>query len=140
MAVGRVRKVGGSLVVTIPKELVEEEGLRPGERVNLEIRKVNKSYFGIARGVGPSPRKTSYKHMTRYVVDAYAWIEYLDGSARGARVRDLLEDSDNTILASVVKLAELISEFIRKNRDPELAMKAVVDNALVKIVDVGFFN
>ncbi len=53
MAVSRVRKVGGSLVVTIPRELVEEEGLRPGERVNLEVRRVRKSYFGVARGVGP---------------------------------------------------------------------------------------
>lgn len=53
MAVSRVRKVGGSLVVTIPRELVEEEGLRPGERVNLEVRRVRKSHFGVARGVGP---------------------------------------------------------------------------------------
>jgi len=53
LALAKVRKVGGSLVVTIPKEVAEEEGVRPGEIVNIEVRKTRKSYFGIARGVGP---------------------------------------------------------------------------------------
>jgi len=29
--------------------------------------------------------------MTRYVVDSYAWVEYLDGSAKGAAVERFLE-------------------------------------------------
>ena len=53
MALAKVRKVGGSLVVTIPKEVAEEEGIKPGETVNVEVRKVRRSYFGVARGVGP---------------------------------------------------------------------------------------
>src|SRR5437016_9887202 len=53
LALARVRKVGGSLVVTIPREVAEEEGVKAGELVNLEIRKTRKSFFGAARGIGP---------------------------------------------------------------------------------------
>ena len=53
LALARVRKVGGSLVVTIPREVAEEEGVKAGEIVNLEIHKTRKSFFGSARGIGP---------------------------------------------------------------------------------------
>ena len=61
MALAKVRKVGGSLVVTIPKEVAEEEGVRPGEIVNIEVRKARKSYFGIARGIGPFKKEDEMK-------------------------------------------------------------------------------
>ncbi len=32
--------------------------------------------------------------MTRYVVDSYAWIEYLDGSTKGARVEAFLRNAE----------------------------------------------
>ncbi len=53
MALAKVRRVGGSLMVTIPREVVEEEGIKPGETVNVEVRKVKRSHFGAARGIGP---------------------------------------------------------------------------------------
>jgi len=53
MALAKVRKVGGSLVVTIPRRVADEEGIKPGETVNVEVRKIKKSYFGAARGIGP---------------------------------------------------------------------------------------
>ncbi len=61
LALARVRKVGGSLVVTIPKGVAEEEGVKPGELVNIEVRKTRKSYFGAARGVGPFTSKDEMK-------------------------------------------------------------------------------
>ena len=67
--------------------------------------------------------------MTRYVIDAYAWIEYLDGSSRGAKVRDLLENPANTILTSAITLAELVSKSLRAKRDPKTAIKAVESNS-----------
>lgn len=51
--VARARKIGGSLVVTIPKEIVKEEDIREGQIVEVEIKKVIKSGFGIAKGIGP---------------------------------------------------------------------------------------
>ena len=55
MALARFRKVGGKLVVTIPRKATEE-GVKPGELVNIEVRKAKKSFFGIDRGIGPFTR------------------------------------------------------------------------------------
>jgi antitoxin component of MazEF toxin-antitoxin module len=51
MSLAKVRKVGGSLVVTLPKELVESKKIREGEIVNVDIRKVKKDGFGIFKGM-----------------------------------------------------------------------------------------
>ena len=49
----RARSAGGSLVVTIPREIVIEESLKEGELIEIEVRRTKKSFFGIARGIGP---------------------------------------------------------------------------------------
>ncbi len=51
----KVRKVGGSLVATIPKEMVNALGLKENEQVLLEVSKPMKSYFGIFKGKGLTP-------------------------------------------------------------------------------------
>jgi len=51
-ALARTRAIGGSLVVTIPKEIVREESLREGEIVKVEIEKVKRSGFGALKGIG----------------------------------------------------------------------------------------
>ena len=52
-AVTRARKVGGSIVVTIPKEVVKEESIREGEPLVLHVEKIKKSGFGMLKGIGP---------------------------------------------------------------------------------------
>ena len=44
--------VGGSLMVTIPKQLVEMLNLHPNEPIEIEVKKIKKSGFGMFRGVG----------------------------------------------------------------------------------------
>ncbi len=61
MSLVKVRKVGGSLVVTIPKELVESEGIREGEVVLVDVKKVKKSFFGAALGVAPFSEEDELK-------------------------------------------------------------------------------
>ncbi|MBI2579040.1 MAG: AbrB/MazE/SpoVT family DNA-binding domain-containing protein [Candidatus Aenigmarchaeota archaeon] len=51
--ISRVKKVGGSLVVRIPKDLAKEENIREGQIVKIEIKKVPVSGFGILKGIGP---------------------------------------------------------------------------------------
>lgn len=51
--ISRTRRIGGSLVVTIPKEVVKEEGIMEGEAVVMEIGKFKKSAFGLLRGMRP---------------------------------------------------------------------------------------
>jgi len=57
----KTRKVGGSLMVTIPKEVVEQEDIREGEIVEVEVRKAPKSFFGITPGIGPFTRDDKMK-------------------------------------------------------------------------------
>ena len=49
----KTRKVGGSLVVTLPKELVESQKIREGEVVEVTVRKFRKEGFGVLKGVKP---------------------------------------------------------------------------------------
>ena len=44
--ISRTRKIGGSLVTTIPKDTVEKFNIKENELVELEIRKAKKSFFG----------------------------------------------------------------------------------------------
>ncbi len=71
------------------------------------------------------------------MVDAYAWIEYLDGTTRGARVRDLIEDLHNVNFTSSVTLAEVVSKFARRGWDVKLALRALEDNSTILPVDAG---
>ena len=49
----RTRSIGGSLVVTIPKEIVREESLKEGELIKLEVEKVKKDGFGMFKDLRP---------------------------------------------------------------------------------------
>ncbi len=40
------RKVGGSLMVTIPKEVAELEGIHAGEMIRIQIQKIKKDLCG----------------------------------------------------------------------------------------------
>ncbi|OGJ19969.1 hypothetical protein A3K73_03350 [Candidatus Pacearchaeota archaeon RBG_13_36_9] len=47
----RTRAIGGSLIVTIPIEIVKEERIKEGELVSIEVEKIRKSGFGILKGM-----------------------------------------------------------------------------------------
>ena len=47
-----LRQVGGSVVATVPKQIIDLEGLIPGQMVKIEVKKIRKSFFGIAKGIG----------------------------------------------------------------------------------------
>lgn len=47
----KTRKVGGSLIVTLPKELVETEKIKEGEIVKIRVKKLRKDGFGILKGM-----------------------------------------------------------------------------------------
>ena len=49
----KTRKVGGSIVVTLPKELVETQKIRENEYVEITVKKCKIDGFGILRGIGP---------------------------------------------------------------------------------------
>ena len=47
----KLRKVGGSVMATIPVEVLEQESLHPGETVRLNVKKAKISGFGIFKGM-----------------------------------------------------------------------------------------
>ncbi len=46
------RKIGGSIIVTLPKEIVDSESIVEGEIVKISVEKVKKSGFGIMKEIG----------------------------------------------------------------------------------------
>ena len=56
-AVTRTRKIGGSLVVTIPKEIVKEESIEEGELLEVDFKKRKFNGFGALKGIGRFTRK-----------------------------------------------------------------------------------
>ncbi|MBI5553583.1 MAG: PIN domain-containing protein [Candidatus Diapherotrites archaeon] len=71
--------------------------------------------------------------MSEYVIDAYAWIEYLEGSSQGEIVRKILGNS--TCFTSAVTLAEAISKAKRTNQDPQIVMDAILLNSRILPVE-----
>ena len=61
-AVGKVRRVGGSLMVTIPSEIAEAEGIREGTTVQLRIAKKRRSAFGAFPGLTPWRHEGDWGH------------------------------------------------------------------------------
>ena len=58
----KTRRVGGSVMVTIPKDAVETLGVGEGEVVELTIRLPRKSYLGALRGIGSFTEKDRADH------------------------------------------------------------------------------
>lgn len=52
MILAKTRRLGGSLIVTLPKALVEKEGLHEDQLIEVNVRKVRKSGFGMCKGLG----------------------------------------------------------------------------------------
>ena len=57
----KTRKIGGSLVITIPRTIVEQEGLTENQMVKIEIKKFKKSGFGMFPGIGPFSKEDKFK-------------------------------------------------------------------------------
>jgi predicted nucleic acid-binding protein len=71
----------------------------------------------------------------RYVVDAYAWIEYLIGSEPGAKVKNILEDEGNEVFTCAVTVAEVVSKTIREGRNAEAAYDVLSGNSVIVDAD-----
>jgi len=70
-----------------------------------------------------------------YVVDAYAWVEYLIGSKAGEKVKSFLEEENSAIYTCAVTIAEVISKTAREGRDVETAYDILLSNSEVVDVD-----
>lgn len=72
--------------------------------------------------------------MTKHVIDAHAWIEYLDGSIAGKKVVSILEKNDN-VYTCAITLAEVVSKVARMGKDAKLAYDVLLSNSQIITVD-----
>ena len=56
-ALVRTKKIGGSLMVTIPKEIVKEDLIKENQIIEIEIKAKRKDFFGSMKGIGPFTKK-----------------------------------------------------------------------------------
>ena len=63
----KARKIGGSLVVTIPKSIVEEEGIVENQAVKIDVKKIKKS--GLADKTILGNLGDKYQAIKRYKPD-----------------------------------------------------------------------
>ncbi len=72
--------------------------------------------------------------MTKHVIDAYAWIEYFDGSNSGKKVASIIENDDE-IYTCAVTLGEVVSKVARKGKDAKIAYDVLLSNSQIVAVD-----
>src|SRR3972149_7060258 len=72
--------------------------------------------------------------MNRHVIDAYAWIEYLDGTEPGGRVSELIENQDE-IFTCAMAIAEVVSKVARKGMNVKTAYDVLLNNSQVVNAD-----
>lgn len=61
----KARKLGGSLIVTIPSEVVEVENIHPNDVVSVEIKKEKRSWFGAFPGLSPFTKEDELDEQIR---------------------------------------------------------------------------
>lgn len=71
--------------------------------------------------------------MDKLVVDASAWLEYLDGSTKGEGIRKRFEKAQ--LYTPAICLAEIIARMIRRGFSPEIAKIAVPARSTVVAID-----
>lgn len=72
----------------------------------------------------------------KVVIDSYAWIEYLDGSAKGKRVKDIL-GSENECYTLPLTISEVISRAERTNKDVDIAYEIMTNNSKIVNLDAS---
>jgi len=71
----------------------------------------------------------------KYIVDSWAWVEYLIGSDYGEQAKQIIENKENEIFTCVLSIAEIMSMTKRENRDSDSAYNFIT--SLSKIYDVN---
>jgi predicted nucleic acid-binding protein len=73
--------------------------------------------------------------LNKYIVDAWAWIEYFRGTEYGAKLNDIVDDTTNDIYTCAITVAEIISKTARDNQDVEAAYSMLLSNSQIIKLD-----
>lgn len=72
-----------------------------------------------------------WKGMTRFVLDAYAWIEYFSASEKGKKAAEIIENESHQIFTSSATLAEIVSKVLRESRNAQVALNFIYNLSTV---------
>jgi len=70
----------------------------------------------------------------RIIIDSSAWIEYLEGSILGEKVRKVLVGNDELYILDII-ISEVVSKVKRKKGNADTAYQAMTSNAKVFNID-----
>ncbi len=73
--------------------------------------------------------------MPRLVVDSWAWVEYLDGSAKGKATDDAMQRATE-LWTSVASVAEVVSKFRTRGMDDRKAVEAITTLSKIGVPDI----
>jgi predicted nucleic acid-binding protein len=76
--------------------------------------------------------------LNKYVIDAWAWIEYFRGTPYGAKLNEILEDPTTEVYTCAITVAEVISKTARDGRDAEAAYDMLLSNSQIVNIDDQF--
>jgi antitoxin component of MazEF toxin-antitoxin module len=62
LVTAKTKRVGGSIMVTLPKHVVDLLGLREGDLVQLNVELPRKDFFGALRGIGRFTEEDRAEH------------------------------------------------------------------------------
>jgi predicted nucleic acid-binding protein len=71
----------------------------------------------------------------KYIIDAYAWVEYLIGSKAGEKVRLALDAENSEIYTCAITVAEVVSKTAREGQNFDVAYDVLTSNSQVVCVD-----
>ena len=74
----------------------------------------------------------------KFVIDAFAWIEYLIGTEFGAKVKEIIEPEENEIFVSIITIAEVTSILQRRDMDVNNGYKVITNLAEMYKIDEEF--
>lgn len=74
----------------------------------------------------------------KFVFDAFAWIEYFNGSESGKKVSELIESEENDVFSSIITITEVSSILKRNEKDVELGYKSIIDLSKIYFINSEF--
>lgn len=69
--------------------------------------------------------------MNRYVIDAWAWVEYLIGSKYGMKLKEILDEDGSEVYTCAITLAEVVSKVAREGRNVQEAYDMLFANSQI---------
>ncbi len=73
--------------------------------------------------------------MNKYIVDAWAWIEYFRGTQAGSKLDEILQDPTTDVYTCAITVAEIISKTARDQQDVEAAYNILLSNSQIIKID-----